>query len=129
MDKAMRDRTGWIRCDPGPVRVGKKLYNHLVEFKRACGTCGDFFSVHVTAKIADGHSDSNSFGLRNCPKHRRNAVANPLSDETVMANNVMREELDGCYAMIADLKARLAQYELAPAMAAQAALTNKMPWE
>ncbi len=124
----MRDRDGWIRGDGAPVRVKNKLYKHLVEFKRPCAHCAEPFSIFVTRKIADGEADSNSFGLRNCEKHRRNSIPNPMTEETVMANNVMREELDGCYKTIADLKARLAQYELAPAMAARAALTKPFPW-
>ena len=61
-----------------------------------------------------------------------NAVADEI-DQLRMANNVMKEELDGLYtrnkelfAEIQVLKAQLAKYELGPAMAA---MQNKMPWQ
>jgi hypothetical protein len=135
----MHDRTPWTRGRTGdfqlPTRSGKmKTYNNLTEFTRPCLTCGQPFSIHVTGKIAAGEADSNSFGLKNCEEHRR---ARTTDDTLRMSNTVMKEELAGLYsrvqeqfAEIQQLKARLAVYELQPAMEAQAnGLTHKMPWE
>lgn len=131
----MRSREGWTRLPDAPVRAGKnnKLYKYLVSFSRPCAHCGEPFVIRVTKRIADGEADSNSFGLRNCEKHRRNSCADPLADEVVMKNNVMTEELQGLYGTVANLTAevtelrrRLAQYELPAAMKLQAEKT--FPW-
>lgn len=124
------DRTGWIRGGTGEVtlqRPGKapKSYKNLTEFKRPCASCGENFSIFVTRKIADGGADSNSFGLRNCEKHRRVPLraAGPELEELRMANRTMKEELAALYkrdqehfAEVQQLKAQLAKYELQPAM-------------
>jgi predicted nuclease with TOPRIM domain len=48
-------------------------------------------------------------------------------DETLqMVNNTMREELNGLYAQLKELRERLARYELPAAM--KAASENKLPW-
>lgn len=134
----MHDRAGWTRGTSGNHVVKGRTYKHLVDFTRPCATCEKPFSIFVTQKIADGHADSHSFGLKNCPAHRRNKPADEGTElETLrMANNVMRDELAGLYvrdkelfAEVQALKARLAAYELGPAMAAAAAQNNKMPWE
>jgi hypothetical protein len=133
----MHDRTAWTRGPAGPKTIGKKTYKDLVEFFRPCATCAEPFSIFVTSKIAGGQADSNSFGLKNCPKHRRNksGAEGDEVDTLRMANQVMSEELKGLYgrdkeqfAEIQALKARLATYELAPAMA-KVAVQNKLPWE
>lgn len=128
----MRDRTGWLRKAQGPVRIKNKTYKNLAEFSRPCGKCGEEFSIFVTPKIADGEADSNSFGLKNCAKHRRNG--GPIEEQTTMENNTMRDELNGLYARQATLEAenkllatKLATYELQPAMAV-AAQQKKFPW-
>lgn len=121
----MRDRSEWTEGRTGEHKIGKKTYKALTEFTRPCVTCGERFSVFVTKKIADGLADSNSFGLKNCEKHRRtvNAAEVAHAETTSMANSVMKAELDGLYSrnavlekQNADLKARLAVYELQPAM-------------
>lgn len=133
----MHDRTAWTRGPAGPKTIGKKTYKDLVEFSRPCATCSELFSIFVTAKIAGGHADSNSFGLKNCTKHRRNKTGaqGDEVDTLRMANQVMSDELSGLYvrdkeqfAEIQALKARLAGYELQGAMIA-VAVQNKMPWE
>lgn len=145
----MHDRTEWKRGEPGPRKIGKKTYVNLVEFSRSCATCGKPFSIHVTAKIANGGADSNSFGLKNCLEHRRGGPKDTTElDQLRMANNVMREELDGLYARDKELfaenqvlKARLVVYETPNAdpfrdqviealvRDASRTLTPKMPWE
>lgn len=129
----MHDRTEWTRASSGPQTIKGKTYRSLVEFKRPCATCNEPFSIFVTEKIASAHADSNSFALKNCEAHRRNK-SNGDMGALAMANGVMKDELDGLYSRISELfaenqvlKARLAGYELQPAMAAVA--ENKMPWE
>jgi hypothetical protein len=130
-------REPWTRGLDGPKVIKGKVYKDLVEFSRPCTSCKQPFSIFVTRKIADGQADSNSFGLKNCPEHRRNktAAAQEETDALRMANNVMKAELEGLYARdsalfaeVQELKAKLAKYELQPAMAAMP-LTLKMPWE
>lgn len=115
----MHDRSEWKRGPTGAVTIGRRTYNNLVEFTRPCATCGETFAIHVTTKIANGLADSNSFGLRNCPKHRRNRSMEMNEEEatTLRTTNItMREELAGLYATIAELRAQLAKYELPAAM-------------
>lgn len=115
----MHDRTEWKRGEPGPRKIGKKTYVNLVEFSRPCAACGKPFSIHVTAKIANGAADSNSFGLKNCPEHRRGGSKDTTElDQLRMANGIMREELEGLYvrdkelfAELQALKARLSVHE------------------
>lgn len=132
----MHDRTEWTKGATGPQVIKGKSYKSLTEFTRQCATCDQPFSIFVTAKIAAGHADSNSFGLKNCDLHRRNKPASDLGEIDTLrtANVTMREELQGLYERVKTqfeelqvIKARLATYELAPAMAAQAQI--KMPWE
>ena len=139
----MRRRDGWERASTGAQTIKGKAYRKLVEFTRPCATCEKPFSIFVTEKIANGHADSNSFGLKNCEVHRRNKAAPDLGEQEKLrtANVTMSEELAGLYASNRDLfaelqviKARLARYELPAAMAAQehttnSVLPNKMPWE
>lgn len=125
----MKDRSEWTeRVDGGHVKIKNRTYPNLVEFSRPCVTCQKLFSIFVTKKIADGLADSNNFGLKNCEEHRRKAVTSDMQTEQLrMVNNVMKDELAGLYAQVKGLNARLAQYELPAAMAAQAQM--KMPWE
>lgn len=125
----MHDRTEWTRGQAGDIKVKNRTYKNLVEFSRPCATCQKPFSIYVTNKIAGGHADSNSFGLKNCPEHRRNKATGDLSDVEAlrMANSVMKQELAGLYARdkdqfaeLQELKARLASYELQGAMSAVA---------
>ncbi len=118
----MHDRSGWTRGETGAVVIKGKKYPKLVAFTRACATCGQNFSVFVTEKIADGHADSNSFGLKNCEDHRRNRTGadNTELDMLRTANKTMSEELTAAYTQIRDLQARLNKYELQPAMEALA---------
>lgn len=131
----MHDRSDWTQGNGGPKTLGNRTYKNLTEFTRSCATCKKPFSIFVTGKIAAGHADSNSFGLKNCPEHRRNrSMAQGIDTDTLrMANNVMKAELEGLYARDKDLfaevqalKARLSKYELQPAMIAA---QSKMPWE
>jgi hypothetical protein len=86
----MRDREGWEKGNSGEQVVNGKTYKNLTQFTRKCATCGEPFSIYVTRKIASGHADSNSFGLKNCERHRRNKT---VDDSNSMAE--LREELKG----------------------------------
>lgn len=126
----MRDRSAWTRGQAGAKVIHGKKYKDLTEFHRPCASCGKHFSIFVTERIAIGHADSNSFGLKNCEDHRRspgnNLTVNADNDGLRMANSVMRQELEGLYRQVAELTLRLAKYELPAAVKAEA---NKMPWE
>jgi hypothetical protein len=121
----MQSREGWERAEAGPKMINGREYKNLVEFRRQCGACAKLFSIFVTEKIASGKADSNSFGLRNCEEHRRSRTKTDgvELDALRTANVTMHEELTGLYALnktqfeeIQALKARLALYELTPAM-------------
>lgn len=122
----MHDRTGWTKGRAGPKVIKGREYTNLVEFSRPCATCQKIFSIFVTNKIAAGHADSNSFGLKNCDQHRRNKASDDAELNTLRTANVtMREELSALYARdkaqfeeAQALKARLALYELPLAMEA-----------
>ncbi len=119
----MHSRNGWERGNTGPTKIKNKTYPKLVEFSRPCATCGQKFSVFVTEKIADGHADSNSFGLKNCEDHRRNRTAADNTEVEMLrtANKTMTDELTAAYSQIRTLTESLKKYELQPALAALAA--------
>jgi hypothetical protein len=120
----MRDRTGWARGETGPVKIGTKSYKRLTEFSRKCAACEQPFSIYVTEKIAEGLADSNNFGLKNCETHRRGGISHSTEEvETLRSKDrVMADELEGLYATIRELQAKLAKYELPTAMA-------QFPWK
>jgi len=143
----MQNRDGWARTADGPKVVKGKTYKNLVEYTRLCSVCSESFSIFVTKKIALGHADSNSFGLRNCEKHRRSklqATNSELSDLRT-ANVTMKAELDGLYERvkvqfeeIQVLRASLAKYELPAALvlgqeqkvtASNGVLPKALPWD
>jgi ribosomal protein L37E len=101
----MHDRSEWTRGAPG---FGRK--KNLVEFTRPCATCGKSFAIHVTEKIADGHADTNSFGLKNCEEHRRNNRPAKRDLEAELA--ILYERDKAQFVEIQELRAKLAAYEL-----------------
>lgn len=142
----MHDRSKWTRGSTGDHTIKNRPYKNLTEFSRRCATCDGLFSIFVTSKIADGHADSNSFGLKNCPNHRRAPIRtdDAETERLRMANRVMSEELEGFYARDRELfaenqalKARLAIHEPSSVPtewqktndAHLIARQNKMPWE
>lgn len=122
----MHDRSAWTRGRTGETEINGHTYKNLTEFYRPCATCGNNFSIYVTGRVAAGHADSNSFGLKNCEEHRRNRPKSDSDGPKLHAANVtMAEELKGLYARVQEqfeeiqrLKARLALYELPAAFAA-----------
>lgn len=57
----MRDRTAWEKGATGPQTINGHTYKNLTRFTRLCAVCGEPFSIFVTAKIAAGQADSNSY--------------------------------------------------------------------
>jgi hypothetical protein len=131
---------------------------HLYRVRRACKTCNAEIKLDVTKNALMGFRKNAGLLLRNCPTCRaerknggpgsRGGKSRPVADapselsglevetnapelETLrMANHVMREELEGLYATVAELKSRLALYELPAAMhLANGLQQKKMPWE
>lgn len=144
----MHDRTPWTRGGDGPRVIKDHTYKNLTEFWRPCAACDKPFSIFVTKKIASGEADSNSFGLKNCPEHRRGSTRteSPELEALRMANSVMKQELEGLYerdaeqfAELQELKARVAIFETEGFKVLnerehlwntrQGGLTAKLPWE
>lgn len=131
----MHDRTDWRRGLTGTHKIKDREYKNLTEFSRPCANCGNRFSIFVTDKIAAGHADSNSFGLKNCEQHRRSPVRadNAELERLRMANSVMKQELEGLYArdhaLFAELQECKARLVGTLVLVEPAPLTPKMPWE
>lgn len=137
----MKSRDGWERGQDGPMQLNGKSYKHLVEFKRTCASCGVPFSIFVTKKIAAGHADSNSFGLRNCGQHRRNKPGSETGDVFAQVERERNEAWEmntQLMATVGELTRRLGQYELPAALRTVGCETvqntangvsTKMPWE
>jgi hypothetical protein len=141
----MHSRDAWEKCGSGPQTIKGKTYRSLTEFKRPCSTCGEPFSIFVTNKIASGHADSNSFGLKNCERHRQNKsiadneelerlreweevfhralrlVQKKLGPHATMSKMdehiaLLIKATDEVFAEATRMRAELAKYELQPAM-------------
>ena len=131
LGEAMNNREGWERGEGGPKTIKGKTYRSLVEFRRPCAVCMRPFSIYVTEKIAAGHSDTNSFKLRTCEAHRKNATNGELEE---LRNTIasLRQEVDPLYVEVKklfdenqQLKARLAKYELSETTFEQAVAAFK----
>lgn len=136
-------RDAWLRSD-GVHEIEKngRHYKNLVRFVRPCASCGEPFAIFVSQAVANGNATNNNFGLKNCELHRQTMVDKNEVEKIRSANVTMAAELTAVYARNKTLfeemqviKARLAQYELTPALAAAGAVdtTNsvlpKMPWD
>jgi hypothetical protein len=124
----MHDRSAWTKAGSGPQTINGKSYKNLVEFKRPCATCGEPFSIFVTNRIASGHADSNSFGLKNCEQHRRGGRTNAEEQAKDLAIRNLRDECESHLAYIQELKAELALYK-PPTAQEVLQPQNKMPWQ
>lgn len=136
-------RDAWARVDGvHEIRKNGRHYKNLVGYVRPCATCGEPFTIHVSQAVANGQASNNNFGLKNCELHRQTMVDKNEVEKIRSANVTMAAELTAVYARnkalfeeLQVMKARLAQYELTPALAAIAAVdtTNsalpKLPWE
>lgn len=145
---------GWSGGD-AVVKFWRGNFAHLYRVTRPCKTCDAEISIDVTKAALLGTKQNTGLALRNCPTCRaarkaggvgsRGGTSRPLAeggtppavaatppvvavtDETLlMANQVMKEELDGLYLVVKELRDRLAQYELQPAVRRAA---ENMPWE
>lgn len=117
----------WTREDGTHVLEYKgRTYKNMVLFSRPCATCGEKFGIHVTEQVADGRASSNNFALKNCEKHRQRAgnSADPqeikkLSEQLSSVNSycaTLERDHKTQFEELQVVKARLAKYELGPAM-------------
>jgi hypothetical protein len=136
----MASKDGWTHDrDHDKVQLGKKQYRNMEEWARPCAVCGEKFSIFVRANSGT----NSSFGLRTCKVHRgerpgANGMAAPGEvDALRTANATMREELDGLYVQLKELRDRLAKYELpavmavvssAPQSTSNSDLPKSFPW-
>lgn len=123
----MHDRSGWEQMAAGPRYIKGRNYKALVEFRRPCKTCSESFSIFVTDRIAAGFADTNSFALRNCENHRRQAASGVETAALRTQQTVMEDELQGMYGIERELRDRIKAME-----ADIAGLKNKpqkLPWE
>ncbi len=151
VDVASRhNREGWTRvAQHDSVQLGGKQYRHMEEWSRPCAICETKFSVYEKS----GQVDANSrFSNRTCEAHRgllpafeKGFIAWDKDAGTMTAGYAcsgavanddlatVTKERDEAWEMnvelmteLGKLKARLAKYELQPAMQS---ISEKMPWE
>jgi hypothetical protein len=139
----MPTKDGWtLEREHEKVTLGKKQYRNMEEWTRPCAVCAAKFSIFVRANGGGGVNAS--FGLKTCKEHRGQRLAGgsnvdvkTLRDEM----DLLRSELDltvskfdydallakhkAQFEELQVLKARLAKYELQPAMEE---MQNKFPW-
>lgn len=131
---------------------------HLYSLRKQCAQCQGTMTIAVTRAALEGTAKNAGLHLKRCAacrdaNKRLNTHSRPYVEgqeqrlaaqaaapdpaammelETLRATNAtMKAELDGLYEVVRDLRKRLAQYELQPAMEAMAAnhKTQKLPWE
>ena len=143
----------------GPVtKYWNGNYIHLYRVTRPCATCGAEISLDVTKNALDGSKKNAGLLLRNCPKCRaerkaggpgsRGGSSRPTAGapaqviaqpaeimhelETLRtANATMKEELEGLYAQLRDLRGQQQSLVTVPAIvsAPKAPVTYKLPPE
>lgn len=126
-------------------------YVHLYTLKKPCAECQKEMVIDVTKAAIEGRAENAGLKLKRCATcratskalktnsrpHVEGEVKNPFATTAIVdaseleqlrtANATMTEELAGLYTQNRELRARLAKYELQPAMEALAA--HRMPWE
>lgn len=113
-------------------------FRNVHRLTRTCPTCSGPIVLDVTEKALRGEAQNHGLALRRC-KACRKALKDPVAyaavkaqaaavapvvivegsqqnNELRMANATMKEELTGLYAVVAELRERLAKYELSEAM-------------
>jgi len=137
---------GWAGGEP-VTKFWKGDYIHLYRVRRACAGCGAEISIDVTKRALEGKARNAGLLLRNCADCRqkrkaggtgsrggmsRPTVTTPAANAELESlrtvNATMKEELDGLYATVKELRERLGKYELEPAMEA-VKNNSRMPWE
>lgn len=124
---------GWQGGEP-VTKFWNGNYIHLYRVVRPCATCGAEISLDVTKHALDGSKKNAGLLLRNCPKCRaerkaggpgsRGGTSRPTAGEPVQstiaadmsqissaelealrtANTTMKEELDGLYMQLKELR-------------------------
>ena len=142
---------GWSGGGPVTKYWGGN-YVHLYRVARPCATCGAEISLDVTKGALDGSKKNAGLLLRNCPKCRaerkaggvgsRGGRSRPIAeaaapvaavDNTELealrtANATMKEELEGLYAQIKELRQQLGQGAVAEPQS-PSVRTYKLPSE
>lgn len=135
---------GWSGGTPITKRF-RGDFVHLYRLTRPCKSCGAEIKIDVTKRALDGEAKNAGLLLKNCTTCRadrknggvgsRGGTSRPQvetaggAEHLVTANATMKQELVGVYAENRELRARLAKYELQPAMEALASSPLTMPWE
>lgn len=136
---SMPSKDGWtLEREHERVTLGRKSYRNMEEWSRPCAVCGEKFSIFTNMNSAGTNS---SFGLKTCKEHRGQKVGGGV----IMGEEYAQilQERDEAWAtntelltQNAELRRRLAQYELPEALRQAAAepatgggLHSRMPWE
>jgi hypothetical protein len=145
----MASKDGWtLEREHDKVQLGKKQYRNMEEWTRPCAVCAEKFSIFVRT---NGAGVNASFGLKTCRQHRGqlSAAAAGPGVENIAAlraeNEKLKTQLQNVNSYCASLErvhkeqfeelqvveARLAKYELQPAMEAmsEAHTTNGVAQE
>jgi hypothetical protein len=146
---------GWQRGEP-VTKYWNGDYIHLYRVVRPCATCGAEISLDVTRKALEGTKKNAGLLLRNCPKCRAERKAGgpgsrggksrpaagdaPVVVQTAIpaemteelerlrtANATMKEELEGLYTQLKELRERPGEPELL--QKSHSENNVKMPWE
>lgn len=143
--------TGWTGGDP-VTKWWRGSYVHLYRLRKPCAQCAAEMTIDVTAAALNGTAKNAGLRLQRCgecrhkSKHGEGGSRPRVADQPTtpgavnggeletlrMANAVMKQELDGLYGTVAELRGRLAQYELQPAMEALGGSQSRpltFPWE
>ena len=128
---------------------------HLYRVRRPCKTCQAEIRIDVTKAALQGFKKNAGLLLRNCPtcrearkggigsrggtsrpvapnavQHTPATVVDVVTDETLRTiNRTLEQEIDGLNMLLREANARLAKYELQPALVAAHQTESRMPWE
>jgi hypothetical protein len=148
---------GWQGGNP-VTKYWNGNYIHLYRVTRCCASCQAEISIDVTKQALDGTKKNAGLLLRNCPKCRaarkaggvgsRGGTSRPTAGEPVQApavdtavneelerlrtaNATMKEELDGLYVQLKELREQIARHEggMPIATAPAPVRTYKLPSE
>ena len=151
LDWTAEPLAGWAYVEPvnkwfqGSWRAGHKI-------TRQCPTCGNAIELDVTTKALRGEAKNHGLALRRCKTCRaalkkgpqvytihketvqqglpRETVVNVVTDETLRTiNRTLEQEIDGLNMLLREANAKLAKYELQPALVAAHQTESRMPWE
>jgi hypothetical protein len=140
---------GWSGGEP-VTKHWNGNFVHLYRVRRSCKTCQAEIRIDVTKAALQGFKKNAGLLLRNCPTCREArkggvgsrggtsrpvapdavqhapAVVDVVTDETLRTiNRTLEQEIDGLNMLLREANARLAKYELQPALRE----ASRMPWE